>query len=97
VAVLGAARTGPPREGPDTHDWLEVTELTPLEPEPELEPVDVLAAPELAAPELAEPELAAPELAAPELAEPEPVEVVEPVVVVVAADWVRDLRASAGS
>jgi hypothetical protein len=92
VAVLGAARTGPPREGPDTHDWLEVTELTPLEPEPELEPVDVLAAPELAAPELAEPELAAPELA-----EPEPVEVVEPVVVVVAADWVRDLRASAGS
>jgi hypothetical protein len=78
------------RERADGHDWLEVTELTPPEPEP----VELLVAPELVEPvEL----LAAPapvEL----LVASEPVELGElEVVVAGVAARVAVLRASAGS
>jgi hypothetical protein len=101
VAVLGAAQATRlvfTRENPDAHDWLEVTPLTPLEPEP----VDELVVPELVEPELVEPvepveleELAVPD-ESPELVDP--VEVAVGVVVVaVVATCVSVLRASAGS
>jgi hypothetical protein len=69
------------RERADGHDWLEVTELTPPEPEP----VELLVAPELVEPvEL---------LVAPEPVELDELEVV----VAGVAAWVAVLRASAGS
>jgi hypothetical protein len=43
VPVFREAGAGGAREAPDGHDWLEVTALTPLEPEP----VELLVAPEL--------------------------------------------------
>jgi hypothetical protein len=78
------------RERADGHDWLEVTELAPLEPEP----VELLVAPELVEPvEL---------LVAPKpvelLVAPKPVELDElGVVVAGVVAWVTALRASAGS
>ena len=99
VAVLRAAGSGGAREGADAHDWLEVTELTPLEPEP----VDVLVAPELLEPvesdELVDPVESEepPELVS---ALTDPLEPLEPLDVVVTAGvdaWVSVLRASAGS
>ncbi len=96
MAVLRAAGSGGAREGADAHDWLEVTELTPLEPEP----VDVLVAPELLEPvesdELVEPvESEEPPELVSALTDP-----LEPLDVVVTAGvdaWVSVLRASAGS
>jgi hypothetical protein len=93
--MLRTTWSGGARESPDAHDWLEVTELTAPDPEP----VDVLEAPELVEPvesdELPDPvESDEPLEMVPALADP--VELVEPVVVAVAA-WVSVLRASAGS
>jgi hypothetical protein len=74
--------------GANAHDWLEVTGLTPLE----LEPAELLVAPELVEPVELDREL------------PDPVEpvaplvpVLTPLVVAVVADWVTALRARAGS
>jgi hypothetical protein len=81
VTVLGAAGAGGVGERSDGHDWLEVTGLTPLEPEP----VELLVAPELVEPvEL---------LVAPEPVELDELGVVAAGVVA----WVTALRASAGS
>jgi hypothetical protein len=74
------AGAGGAREAPDGHDWLEVTALTPLE----LEPVELLVAPELV-------EL----VASDEVPVPGELEVV--VAAAGVADWVTELRASAGS
>ncbi len=76
-----AVRAGGAREAPDRHDWLEVTALTPSDPDP----VEVLVAPELL-------ELVASD-ASPELVEPVELEMVAAGVAV----WVTALRASAGS
>jgi hypothetical protein len=104
AAVLLETGLDDEREGANAHDWLEVTGLTPLEPEP----VELLVAPELVAPV----ELDAPlEPLEPVEAEvpPEPVDpvLVEPLaplppaltllVVAVVADLVSVLRARAGS
>jgi hypothetical protein len=88
VTVLRRVAAGGAREGPDAHDWLEVTELTLPEPEP----VDVLVAPELVEPVESDDPL---EVAEP--ADPVEVEVVAPLVVPAVAAWVTVLRASAGS
>jgi hypothetical protein len=80
---------GPERERPDAHDWLEVTELSPLEDEP----VELLVAPELVeGVALVEPALAP-------VVEPLVAPLLEPLVAAVAAvvAWLCVLRASAGS
>jgi hypothetical protein len=92
------------REGADAHDWLEVTELTPLDGDA----VELLVAPELVEPVESDDPLEPVESDDP--LEPEkpdepleatvpvdPVELVELLVVAVVADWVTALRASAGS
>ncbi len=98
MAMLGTAGSGGAREGPDAHDWLDVTPLTPLEPEPEPVPVELLVAPELVEPvepdELVEPLTPGEPLAV--VAPADPLELVMVVVAGVAA-WVWVLRASAGS
>ena len=98
MAVLRAAGSGGAREGPDAHDWLEVTELTPLDPEP----VDELVAPELVEPvesdEPVEPVESEELELVPALTDPvEPVEPLDVVVTAGVAAWVCVLRASAGS
>jgi hypothetical protein len=107
AAVLLETGLGDEREGANAHDWLEVTGLTPLEPEP----VELLVAPELVAPVELDAPLESLEPLEPVEAEvpPEPVDpvLVEPLaplppaltllVVAVVADLVSVLRARAGS
>jgi hypothetical protein len=104
VALLRASGRGGAREGPNGHDWLEVTELALPDPDPDPEPVDVLVAPELVVPVESDEPVEPVEVVAP--VEPdEPVEVVAPVapvdpvelLFVAVAAWVTVLRASAGS